>query len=477
MTESSSTMFIKSAEANMPTKRRANPTPGLWVSQSTANDKKRDNESHQNQIKESFRHFRSAELFGFLARYGVLTRDQIAALFRTTCSNNFCKINLQELNDCGYLKIERSNVMLYRLSDKAFLNPKTDRPKPNDVTTEELIAAITGLPTSEIPKGRKRPKRKAVIAIEARELKKASRVAKKRNESMIEIKGPVSTLPQTVFRNDGLLGEIVQYLDAESILFSMLYLSGRVQSILTHDHAVRCVMSTKSGKRRLLYHKYLIQQRCIYTPSPIRMLRIGMGKRCERCNSKKTNTLNGLGLFLCHSCTQGITTEVKLRGEQSEEMNSLIGVAINDKRCSKVVRSGWKKNRKLSRHFMHSGPAPFLDSGTEKSGPLVSLTNLTAASSKSFGEIYKDACAGDHYRNKIPSILQAVDGFVQKYIHLGILDHRSHSSGWKIRIQWKNGDRTWESLTDFAEDDFETCLSYARENNLLDKPGWRWLRR
>ena len=294
---------------------------------------------------------------------------------------------------------------------------------------------------------------------------------------MIEIKGPVSTLPQTVFRNDGLLGEIVQYLDAESILFSMLYLSGRVQSILTHDHAVRCVMSTKSGKRRLLYHKYLIQQRCIYTPSPIRMLRIGMGKRCERCNSKKTNTLNGLGLFLCHSCTQGITTEVKLHGEKSEEMNSLIGVAINDKRCSKVVRSGWKKNRKLSRHFMHSGPAPFLDSGTEKSGPLVSLTNLTAASSKSFGEIYKDACAGDHYRNKIPSILQAVEGFVQKYIHLGILDHRSHSSGWKIRIQWKNGDRTWESLTDFAEDDFETCLSYAREKNLLDMHGWRWLRR
>ena len=36
-----------------------------------------------------------------------------------------------------------------------------------------------------------------------------------------------------------------------------------------------------------------------------------------------------------------------------------------------------------------------------------------------------------------------------------------------------NGEKTYEPLDIIAEDDPVTCAIYARDNDLLEKPGWK----
>jgi hypothetical protein len=40
-------------------------------------------------------------------------------------------------------------------------------------------------------------------------------------------------------------------------------------------------------------------------------------------------------------------------------------------------------------------------------------------------------------------------------------------------IEWENGQMTLEPLRVIAADDPVSCVLYARENGLLDKPGWK----
>jgi hypothetical protein len=45
-----------------------------------------------------------------------------------------------------------------------------------------------------------------------------------------------------------------------------------------------------------------------------------------------------------------------------------------------------------------------------------------------------------------------------------------------VQIEWENGEITNEPLKIIAADDPVSCAIYARENDLLDKPGWKRLK-
>ena len=53
-------------------------------------------------------------------------------------------------------------------------------------------------------------------------------------------------------------------------------------------------------------------------------------------------------------------------------------------------------------------------------------------------------------------------------------DHCDYKgSSYNVMIEWENGEVTAEPLQVIASDDPVTCAIYAKENNLLDLPGWK----
>ena len=41
-----------------------------------------------------------------------------------------------------------------------------------------------------------------------------------------------------------------------------------------------------------------------------------------------------------------------------------------------------------------------------------------------------------------------------------------------VLLRWESGEQTWEPLAQVSKDDPVTCAIYAKNQNLLDKPGW-----
>jgi len=64
--------------------------------------------------------------------------------------------------------------------------------------------------------------------------------------------------------------------------------------------------------------------------------------------------------------------------------------------------------------------------------------------------------------------------------HQGPLE--SHDKDYKgstynVLVEWESGESTYEPLDMIARDDPVTCAVYAKENDLLDTPGWKRFRR
>ena len=56
--------------------------------------------------------------------------------------------------------------------------------------------------------------------------------------------------------------------------------------------------------------------------------------------------------------------------------------------------------------------------------------------------------------------------------------HKNYnSSSYNLRIAWENGEVSEVSLKQFAHDAPVECALYDKENDLLDKPGWKRFRR
>ena len=53
-------------------------------------------------------------------------------------------------------------------------------------------------------------------------------------------------------------------------------------------------------------------------------------------------------------------------------------------------------------------------------------------------------------------------------------DHEKSKHGsYQVKVKWSTGEETWEPLRIMAVDDPVTCAKYAKDNDLLDTPGWK----
>ena len=57
-----------------------------------------------------------------------------------------------------------------------------------------------------------------------------------------------------------------------------------------------------------------------------------------------------------------------------------------------------------------------------------------------------------------------------------ILDHRKRKGKYEVEVAWGDGTQSWEPLSVIAKDDPVTVATYARDNNLLETPGWKRLK-
>jgi hypothetical protein len=55
-------------------------------------------------------------------------------------------------------------------------------------------------------------------------------------------------------------------------------------------------------------------------------------------------------------------------------------------------------------------------------------------------------------------------------------DPKYNGSLWNLLVAWEDGSQTWEPLTILAKDDLVTVAKYGKDNDLLDKPGWKQLK-
>ena len=56
---------------------------------------------------------------------------------------------------------------------------------------------------------------------------------------------------------------------------------------------------------------------------------------------------------------------------------------------------------------------------------------------------------------------------------LAATDPDYNGSNYNVQVEWENGEITYEPLSVLAADDPVTCAIYARDHDLLDKPGWK----
>ena len=52
-------------------------------------------------------------------------------------------------------------------------------------------------------------------------------------------------------------------------------------------------------------------------------------------------------------------------------------------------------------------------------------------------------------------------------------DKDYNGSSFNVRVEWDNGEMTYEPLSIIAADDPVSCAVYTKENGLLETPGWR----
>ena len=58
-----------------------------------------------------------------------------------------------------------------------------------------------------------------------------------------------------------------------------------------------------------------------------------------------------------------------------------------------------------------------------------------------------------------------------------VLDHKTENNQVHVKIQWDNGDVTWEPLNSLRKDDPVTLAKYAHEKGITNERGWKWSRK
>lgn len=195
--------------------------------------------------------------------------------------------------------------------------------------------------------------------------------------------------------NSDVAREIFSFLDIRS-LFNVTMTSKIGMRLLRHEHVVRSAMMqcghSKTSMERLVP---LIEQRCIWTPSPIRMLRLVNGRTCERCNKGRVHLVSdNYGVFFCfHGCIQDTSTK---------------GVAFNNKWSPFLV-----DQPRIAKAAYSSSAyiwiRPYSDASGERVGPLISMVEMERIirGDGSVEDLLKEKDALDPYKDAVAEISQA----------------------------------------------------------------------
>lgn len=111
-----------------------------------------------------------------------------------------------------------------------------------------------------------------------------------------------------LFSNGLITTAVCSFLDVKELL-QLSSCSKFVRGHVTHSHEIVIVSATMHGgyaKKTMEALVRLVRAKQIWVPSPMRMLRLVNGERCERCNKNVVNTVEPhFGVFFCRrGCMQ-----------------------------------------------------------------------------------------------------------------------------------------------------------------------------
>jgi hypothetical protein len=200
-----------------------------------------------------------------------------------------------------------------------------------------------------------------------------------------------STYPNFLLNAD-VASDVFSFLDIRS-LYNMTMTCKLAMKLLRHEYVVRSALMqgghSKTSMERLMV---LIVNRCIWIPSPLRMLRLCNGRTCERCFTGRVHLVSEhFGVFFCfRNCIQNIFTK---------------GVAFNIQWAPflinqpRVAKCAYNTSAQL-------WVRPYSDLSGERCGPLVSMIELERVirGQGSLKQILKEKDMADTYKKSVSDI-------------------------------------------------------------------------
>jgi hypothetical protein len=201
--------------------------------------------------------------------------------------------------------------------------------------------------------------------------------------------------PATTFEDidPDALDRILAFLDVAS-LFQFAFSSKQFRAMLTHEHVVRSGRNS-GGFSSQSVSKVIdlaAKRKTIFLPSPLRLLRLANGKRCERsdCEKRVNNVRSHYGLFICSNHSAEVAKIVPFKSIRSH-----VNDHVNDRMCQMQHQGK-----------VHMLRRPFTDATGERAGPIVAESELTDQDALEAAFHNADAMRPNHICDKI---MQAFD--------------------------------------------------------------------
>ncbi|CAJ1963757.1 unnamed protein product [Cylindrotheca closterium] len=203
------------------------------------------------------------------------------------------------------------------------------------------------------------PKRRSPRNCEA---KVSKRLKTDPNERKTEEKTQGCFIAEKLFGTD-VVSDIFSFLDVRQLL-RFVCVSKEFKSLLTYDHVLRATML--SGGFPLTSLDRIIppiKNRSIWIPSPVRLLRMVCGKRCEECGEKTRFVCESFGVFLCNKCLEKSTKLLR----RSKRWTPYL-------QANRVCLGPRKGSTRFSSSYLMT--APRKDINGDPIGPLVTLQDI-----------------------------------------------------------------------------------------------------
>mmetsp|Transcript_40037 Transcript_40037/g.96605 ORF Transcript_40037/g.96605 Transcript_40037/m.96605 type:complete len:490 (+) Transcript_40037:1330-2799(+) len=111
-------------------------------------------------------------------------------------------------------------------------------------------------------------------------------------------------IADTLFGCADIVAIIVSFLHVRELL-PFVCASKQLRSLLTYEQVIRATLLHGGYYPQLSLSRIVssVRLNTIWIPSPLRLLRVVLGKRCERCNVKVSNVRETFCVFFCENCT------------------------------------------------------------------------------------------------------------------------------------------------------------------------------